>query len=332
MADRLVSGGRGAPRSVAVDPQLHIVAPLAGTPLHNRFRGSLLLDDVYSDMSYQGWRLDQSDLNLIASFPDIFCNFYGVPAPALDRARLKHSRGFVLRALERFHWVTAALHQSRGGIQKVFEAWEKSTPAQIMGGEERERYYASAQFRSDFEGFVRSTYMCGDESDKALDALLRLGESITARGPDQYSTSAPAERAASTKRPRSIIPLLRQEVRVFDLDIDIGAVIASLRRGDGLPRTLYALRVTIATRGRWQASGHARYGTDAAFRIVPETVRRPHAGTAGEGLGVRAPEPEGFGRRQVAALTFEELCRQRFLTWRPNSKRRLRCMMSPEVV
>ena len=147
-----------AARHERVAPQLHIVAPLAGTPLHNRFRGRLLLDDVYSDISYQGWKQDECDKSLIASFPDIFVNFYGIPVPDLDRARLKRLRIFLLRALERFRWVTTALHQSRGGIQAVFEAWEEAFPTDGMDGEERERYYASLQFRTDFTQFVRSDF------------------------------------------------------------------------------------------------------------------------------------------------------------------------------
>ena len=152
-----------AVRNEHVDAQLHIVAPLAGTPLHNRFRGKLLLDDVYSDISYQGWKQDECDRELIAAFPDIFANFYGVPVAGLDRSRVKRLRGFVLRALERFRWVLIALHQSRGGIQLVFEAWELAYPAQDLSGEERERYYASAAFRTDFVRFVRLNYLNGSE-------------------------------------------------------------------------------------------------------------------------------------------------------------------------
>jgi radical SAM superfamily enzyme YgiQ (UPF0313 family) len=300
-------------RHELVDPQLHIVAPLAGTPLHSRFRGRLLLDDVYSDISYQGWKQDDCDKDLIASFPDIFANFYGVPVPALDRQRLKRLRGFVLRTLDRVHWVILALHQSRGGIQAVFEAWEAAFPAQSPDGEERERYYASAQFRMDFEGFVRSTYMRGDESDEALEALLRLGEGISTWGPGQDTAPAATERAASGKRaPRSIVPLLRPEVRVFDLDIDIGAVIASLRRGDGLPRPSMR-RVTIATRaGRPQAT-HILELTPLSASFLKLCDGRTLERLAKD-LECDA-ELESFGRERVAALTFEELCRQRFLTW-----------------
>jgi len=306
-----------AARHEQVEPQLHIVAPLAGTPLHARFRGRLLLDDVYSDMSYQGWRQDPCDKDLIASHPDVFANFYGVPAPALDRARLKHVRGFVLHALQRFHWVTVALHQSRGGIQAVFEAWEEAFPAQEMSGDERERYYASADFRTDFTQFVRRKYLCSDESDGSLEALLQLGESISSSRPDRYPLPDPQARETSAELPpRRIVPLLRPEVRVFDLDVDIGAIFEALRRGDGLPRAS-ARQMTLATRARRPTVTDIMELTPLSASFLKlcdgRTLDRVAAELEFDG------ELESLGREQVAALTFEELRGQRLLTWRQGS-------------
>ncbi len=119
-----------------VEPQLHILSPLAGTPLYNRFRNELLSDDVFSDISYQGQKQEDADMDLIAAFPDIFPNFYGIPVPGLDRRWLKRLRDFVLYGLQRFRSVMVALHQSRGGILSTFEAWERTFPALVtMPGE-----------------------------------------------------------------------------------------------------------------------------------------------------------------------------------------------------
>jgi radical SAM superfamily enzyme YgiQ (UPF0313 family) len=302
-----------AARHELVEPQLHIVAPLAETPLHNRFRDKLLLDDVYSDFSHQGWKQDECDQNLIASFPDIFPNFYGVPAPALDRTRLKRLRGFVLRALERFHSVTIALHQSRGGIQAIYEAWEEAFPAPGLSGEERERYYASADFRADFMRFVRSKYIRGDESDGALEALLRLGESLFTRRPDGYPLPGAQPRETSAKLPmRRIVPLLHPEVRFFDLDVDVRAILEALRRGEGLARP--SLRpVTIATRPGRLASTEIMELTplSASFLKLCDGRTLDHVAA---GLKLDS-ELESIGREQVAALTFKELSRQRLVTW-----------------
>lgn len=74
------------------DPQLHILAPLAGTPIHERYGNQLRLDDIMSDMSFQGWRQDPADRALIERHPEVFPNFYAVPAPQLDRQFLKELR------------------------------------------------------------------------------------------------------------------------------------------------------------------------------------------------------------------------------------------------
>jgi radical SAM superfamily enzyme YgiQ (UPF0313 family) len=320
-----------AARHELVDPQLHIVAPLAGTPLHNRFRDTLLLDDVYSDMSYQGWRQDEIDMDLIASFPDIFANFYGVPAPALDRARLKHLRGFVLRILERFRWVAIALHQSRGGIRAVFEAWEEAFPAPGMNGEERERYYASPEFKIDFTQFVRSAFLRGADSDGALEALLRLGESMVTPRPSGDPGPAAGTREASAKQPpRRVVPLLRPEVGIFDFDVDVRKIIDALRRGDGLAPAPMR-RVSIATRaGRPHATDVMELTPlSASFLKLCDGRTLDRVASA---LEIDA-ELESLGREQVAAIAFQELYRQRLLTWKkvPSRSGRRRFLESDGV-
>ncbi|MBV8867764.1 MAG: B12-binding domain-containing radical SAM protein, partial [Acidobacteriaceae bacterium] len=308
-----------AARHERVEPQLHIIAPLVGTPLYNHFRNSLLLDDLYSDFSYQGRKQDESDKDLIAAFPDIFANFYGVPAPALDRARLKHLRVFVLRTIAGFHWLIVALHQSRGGIRAVFEAWEKAFPAQGRSSDELEQYYASAEFRMDFVQFVRSNYLFGSESDSALEALLRLQESISMSRSDRYPMPASGEHESLAKlRPRGIVPLLRPEVRVVDLQVDIRAVFESLRRGDGLPQPSIC-RVTVATRAGRASATDIMELTPLSSSFLKlcdgRTLDQIAAGLKFDG------ELDNLGREQVAAVAFQELCRQRLLTWRQGPKR-----------
>jgi radical SAM superfamily enzyme YgiQ (UPF0313 family) len=307
-----------ASRREGVEPQLHIVAPLVGTPLHMRFRGRLLLDDVLSDLSYQGWKLDECDKDLIAEFPDIFANFYGVPAPCLDRVRLKHLRTFVLRAVERFHWVTVALHQSRGGIKAVFEAWEEALSIRVLGGEELELYYASADFRTDFTQFVRSTYLRGTDSDGALDALLRFGENISTARADRSSASVLDTREPPLKRaPNMVVPLVRPDVRIFDLEVDIRAILESLRLNHGLPASSQR-RVSIAARpGKPHTTDIVELTPlSASFLKLCDgrTLQRVAADL------VLDDELESFGREHIAFLTFHELRRQRLLTWRQGSK------------
>ena len=296
-----------AARYELVEPQLHIVAPLAGTPLYHQFRDKLLLDDVYSDISYQGWWQDQGEKALIASFPDVFPNFYGLPAPALDRLRLKHLRVFVLRGLESFQWIMGALHQSRGGIQEVFENWEAAFPALTMSSPEWEQYYASNVFRTDFTDFVRSKYLRGDQSDGALEALLKL---VERSAQCRTNSDVPAQR----KAPRGAVPLLCKDVRMIEVDVDLRAVFESLRRGDGLPRSA-SRRMTIALRSRKMQATDIMELTPLSASFLKLCEGRSLDQIVAE-LEL-PPDLGNLSSRQAAALISRELCRQRLITLSP---------------
>jgi radical SAM superfamily enzyme YgiQ (UPF0313 family) len=143
-------------------PQLHLLAPLAETPLHTQHRESLIFDDIISDMSYQGWRQDGSDRAIIQSHPDVFPNFYSIPTPNLDHSYLREIREFILNGTERFRWLTVALHQGCGGARNVFEAFrEWYANASGRGPEhpsEAPAYYAGIRFQTEFLEFARATY------------------------------------------------------------------------------------------------------------------------------------------------------------------------------
>ncbi len=300
-------------RHELAEPQLHIVAPLAGTPLQVRFQGRLLLDDVHSDISYQGWKTEDPDRDLIASFPEVFCSFYGVPAPALDRPRLKRIRGFVLHALGPFRWVAIAVHQSRGGVRAFFEAWEEEFPAATRSGEAWARYYASADFGRDLAGFVRARFLSGAESDASLEALVQLAECMSATGSDEPPDAALHPRpAAATRSAREIVPMLPYGVRLLDLDVDVSEIFDHLRRGAGLPRPSVR-RVTLATR-----TGRSS-GTDVV-KLTPLSTAFLKL-CDGRTLDRVAEELEpgddlrDIGRERLGALVFDQLRRQRLVTW-----------------
>jgi radical SAM family protein len=299
-----------AARHELIEPQLHIVAPLAGTPLHNQFRGKLILDGIYSDISFQGGKQHAHESRIIASFPDIFPNFYGVPTAGLERTRVKRLRLFVLRAIERFHWVTAALDQSRGGVRAVFESWDRVS-TRVLDDGELERYYASADFITDFSLFVRTAFMRGAASDGALDALLRLAEWIETNHTDacpRFTSEAPV---GSPRPPsRKVVPTICADVSIVDLDVDIGPIVRSLRIGDGLPAPSRR-QVTIATRP-------GRPHTTQIMELTPLSASflKLCDGRTLDRLALALPidvEFQSLGRAQVAELIFRELCRQRLI-------------------
>jgi radical SAM superfamily enzyme YgiQ (UPF0313 family) len=297
-----------------VETHFHILAPLAGTPLHDRFRGRLLLDEVYSDMSHQGWLQDKADLDLIAAYPDIFVNFYGLPVPALDRPYLKRLREFAINGLARFRWLYLALHQTKGGLLKVFEQWESSGLPAKANGLDTTFYYSSPAFRRDFTRFVRQEYLLRPQADPGLDALVRFEEKLL----DAPKPKAPPEAAdgdlCGAHGIRNVIPHLRPDVRLVTLDVNLGRIFEQLRQGKGLPPP-EPCRVDIATRPRkWGGSDIIQLAPfSASFLALCDGDRTlAHIASELESVG----EIAGMSVEQLCAAAFEELRVQRLLAWR----------------
>src|SRR5215216_1389675 len=59
-------------------PQCSLLAPLAATPLYEQYKDRLIFDRVFSDMSFQSWRQDPPEVEMIKTYPEIFPNFYAI--------------------------------------------------------------------------------------------------------------------------------------------------------------------------------------------------------------------------------------------------------------
>src|SRR5262245_9522876 len=82
------------------DPQLVILAPLAGTPIQQQHKNELFLEDADSDMAYRGWNQGPEEKKMIAEHPDIFSNFYSIPIQYLDHEYLKELRDLMLKGIK----------------------------------------------------------------------------------------------------------------------------------------------------------------------------------------------------------------------------------------
>lgn len=138
-------------------PQLNLLAPLSETPIHLKYKDSLILDELCSDMSHQGGNQDAADLKLIRDYPHIFPNFYLLPMSCLDRDCLLELREFALNSIDRFRWLVVAIDQYTTGITDFFLAWRERRLALHPGmkGLDLRRYYRTQEFRSSFLTFVR---------------------------------------------------------------------------------------------------------------------------------------------------------------------------------
>jgi radical SAM superfamily enzyme YgiQ (UPF0313 family) len=218
-------------------PQLHILAPLADTPIHREYRDRLAFDDIISDMSHQGWEQDPADRELIAAHPDIFANFYAVPTP-LDRTFVKEVRGFLLSGTSHFRYLLVALHQEQGHILQVFREFQdwRDQHGAPPDPAARAPYYQGPNFRGDFLRFVRARYLEGDSpAAPALAAIVSYETSFDDVAVEDPTTDlrrdtqgAPLTRMTKEALLPSSVPRLAPNVRMLEVDVDYQALMESL--------------------------------------------------------------------------------------------------------
>lgn len=226
-----------------VAPQLNILAPLAETPLLSEYRAQMVLDDVVSDMSRQGWNQDAADRDLIEHFPDIFPNFYGLPT-ALGRNYLGELIDLFMNGLVRFRWLLLALHQESGNLLKVFDAWL----AWRQPIENPSKYYATVKFTQDFQRFLREVYlkeMCTDSIMVA--GLLECQEALGAALSQDSSERAQGAGVSAVSIGPDSVPRLARGVRALHVAADVRGIMDCLR-AKTKPGARSLARQTLVTR------------------------------------------------------------------------------------
>ena len=142
--------------------QLHLLAPLAETPITTQYQDRLIFDDIFSDMSMQGWDQAPAEREMIIEHPKIFPNFYGVPTRSLNRHYLREIREFLLHALMKVRWLTVLLHRDSQDLVGIFDEWVSwSSEARSMDGsvDTSRAYYSGDSFPRDLAEFARSGYI-----------------------------------------------------------------------------------------------------------------------------------------------------------------------------
>ncbi|HEY7403068.1 MAG TPA: radical SAM protein [Candidatus Angelobacter sp.] len=220
------------------DPQLSILAPLAGTPIQTQHKKSLVLDDGVADMSYRGWQQDPADHALIAEHPEIFSSFYSTPLPHLDREFLKELRDFLLSGQRAFRRLLLGLHQDSGDVVEVFQQWQEwraQDGVQFSDGN-RTVYYAQRSFSVDFFHFVRSHYIpMVSKAPLAITVLLEYEEALLR---SDHETETEASHREQTPPLNDVEELLSPdsrlqlppEVKVVKLPADYHEVVRRLRQ------------------------------------------------------------------------------------------------------
>jgi radical SAM superfamily enzyme YgiQ (UPF0313 family) len=206
--------------------QLHLLAPLAGTPLEVQYRDRLVLEDVYTDMSHSGWVQGDRERRLISAYPDVFQNFYAIPTPHLDRRYLQELREFILRTTSRFRWMLAAWQDRCGDLLTLYDEWRAWSRGLVphQRGCDMRRYYGMWDFDRDFVRFLRSRPAQARSEFEGI--LLEFDEALL-----QVIREEPGESlTANVKVLESDVRLaLRPHVYVLRLASDVTRVVELLR-------------------------------------------------------------------------------------------------------
>jgi radical SAM superfamily enzyme YgiQ (UPF0313 family) len=217
------------------DPQLSILAPLAGTPISTQHKDALVLNDDVADMSYRGWRQEIEDHAMIAGHPEIFSSFYAAPLPHLDREFLKELRDFLLNGMRLFRKLLLGLHQDSGNVVDVFQQWQEWRAANGIhfSNGDRTVYYAQPQFPADFLCFVRQHYIpAACQAPLAITALAEYEAALLAgdsgHGQEQASAGNPNE-SEELLSPDSRLRLL-PGVKVIKLPADYQEIVRRLQQ------------------------------------------------------------------------------------------------------
>ncbi len=217
------------------DPQLSILAPLAGTPISTQHKDALVLNDNVADMSYRGWRQEIEDHAMIAAHPEIFSSFYAAPMPHLDREFLKELRDFLLSGMRAFRKLLLGLHQDSGNVVDVFQQWQewRTVNGIHFSNGDRTIYYAQRQFHADFIRFVRLHYIPASKAPLAITALAEYEAALLAgdsgHGQEQISDEQAFQDSDDLLSPDSRLRLL-PGVKVIELPADYQEILRRLRQ------------------------------------------------------------------------------------------------------
>jgi radical SAM superfamily enzyme YgiQ (UPF0313 family) len=229
-----------------VKPQLHLLAPLAETPIHSSFRDRLRLDEVFSDISCQGWRQGPADRSMIEAHPTIFPNFYAVPTEFLERRYLKELGDFILHGIAAFKWLLVALHQASGDLLEVFDAWKAHHAADVPRPSCSVPFYARPEFARGFLEFARG--LRHRRPDWWNPAVATLVESTAALYLAEWmEPTQPELLNGQVSWTPSSVPRLAPGVHLARLPASYKVVLRSLKQKGGLDR-IRKKPVTVATR------------------------------------------------------------------------------------
>ncbi len=277
-----------------VDHQLHMLSPLAETPLTTEYRDRLYLDTNWADYSENGLEQQPEDRVLIAANPSIFPNFYAFPC-SLDRAYLRQVCDFLIYGSFRFSSLLQALHLVEGDLLRVAQRWIRSN------GNIPPSDFLEWGFVYDAVNFAEQEY--ASHNDPGLIVTGRfyraLADAATAKPPEPPEASGRLS--------------LHPDTHILTVEGDIVAAIAFLRQGNSPPPTILDRTVTVVVRQELGKRSEISEMPDLALSILHHASQHAAVEDVIEdfqrrGIRLSALSPEIIVRKSI-----EHLSRQGFV-------------------
>ena len=220
------------------DIQLHLLCPLAETPITSRYRDQLTYDDIFSDISFQGWEQNPEEREMIKAHRDLFPNFYAVPTRWLNRQYLRELREFLLHGILRHLWLMVLLHRDSNDLVSVFDEW------QIWSDKERRiasvldtsrGYYSNDAFSHDLLRFVRTSYATSSgKYPHLLRTMVRVEELQLTLIKGQPEASQRSARRRCVIESMETVPILARDAHLTLVPADYRKLIRCLKRNTPL--------------------------------------------------------------------------------------------------
>ena len=115
--------------------QMHMLAPLVGSPLYEQHKDELRFDGHSSDISL--FLLSGDEVDLVERHPDIFPNFYYIPTPHLERDLVKATSAAVYTCADLF----LVLRSAGADLRSVLEGWVPWQRGHVGAAAEHQDYY-----------------------------------------------------------------------------------------------------------------------------------------------------------------------------------------------
>ena len=213
--------------------QLHLLAPLAETPITSQYQDQLIFDDIFSDMSMQGWDQSPAERAMIIQYPKIFPNFYGVPTRWVERKYLRELREFMLHAILKVRWLLVLLHRDSGDLLRVFDEWLawSAQERNVDGVVDTSRdYYASDDFPKDLARFIEARYLDAAQYPHLVKTMIDL-EAAQYGFKDNGNGGRAREIAFKSLES---VPVIAPDARVLMVSADYKRLMRSLKRKERL--------------------------------------------------------------------------------------------------